>query len=203
MKVDNRKVLSRSIAILLLLFNALFSMFAFMAYAGEEDNKFASYNVFSQKNLNSYQQLEQRKKVLQQRAEFMVFDDEQAKIQNQLLDVLKSQINEQPYNVSLWRDLVFAQSESNNSVQSRIWGFFVWKKMHEWNTREQINFIAGCGFFIELEKTQSFSLACTELLKRVLKTIKASTLAHSLKLSILELSELASHYDVELKSKGQ
>jgi len=165
------------------------------------DDSFISNNIFSSLSDDERSEYQIRQASLQQRLEFMVFEDERVKLQKQLLDVMVSRINNQPYDAMLWRDLVFAQTELNSTTEDRSWSFLVWKNMHQWNRHEQINQISRCAFFVNTPKSDEVSSACAELLSRVLLTQKASSLAHTIKLSKQEFSELASHYGVEFNMK--
>lgn len=185
-------------------FYAVLSVFAFAAYIEPEfDRKYlVEHNVFISQPDQPLLGLEQEKKALQQRLEFMVFKDEQLKIQKQLRDVLTLQVSANPYDVYLWREFVFSQVESNSSAQERAWSFLVWNKMHQWNAREQINLAGRCIFFVKTEKNREVSLVCADVIARLLNKQKASTIAHMLKISVPELAELAAHYKVTVRPIG-
>ena len=195
-KFNKLNVLKILMVIPLAAFFVLLSMFAFLQAHESQSDLFSKYNVFASMPKQSLVDLQARQEILQKRLEFMVFDDERIKIQKQLLGVLTSQINVQPYDVQLWRDLVFTQSASNSSMQERTWSFQVWKKMHEWNRNEQVNFIDRCAFFVESGETKGVASACADFISRALKTRKVASLAHALQISVDELAELAAYYDV-------
>jgi len=91
-----------------------------------------------------------------------VFAKERTQAQQELMLVLRQQINGQPFSGYLWRDMVFTQEGLNITSASYLQSFQLAAGLLKWNSRERFLLLNRCV----VESTRLFELApklCKEL----------------------------------------
>jgi len=141
--------------------------------------------------------LESTRTRLYEQSSFMLFADEQKKLNKQIIKNLQKQINITPYNGLLWKDLFFYQTAIDVPLNERRETFLMSQRLLLWNSNEHIALLKGCELLIS-DSDKRVKASCSSLLSKVLETFNAPDLARKMMLTLSDLNGIADHYKVSL-----
>ena len=190
----NKKKMASVVIIFLIISCSYLAVSAFLYLSQGEQSVYSNFNVFTDAMYSQKQEAQRREESLYERRSYMLFADEQKKINKQLIGSFQKQISLSPYDKTLWKSLVFFQSAKNTAMDEREWTFLVWAKLHGWNPNERINLINRCVLFVPERKSSELSIVCDEVLKQTLKTRNAGYVARKLKLPLEQFQQVQSYY---------
>jgi len=157
-----------------------------------------SFIFFKNDELAQTKRLSARAKQLREQKTFMVFDKERVQLELALVNTLKKQINIQPFDVSLWRELIFLQASDSylkRQENDQRWSFSVAVQLLGWNSHEQVTLLKRCAYFsvdlgVDVLKT------CADLFKKALNKDSSSSLARKLNIKNESLQRVLLYFGV-------
>ena len=178
----------------------------FQMISGAESNE---QYIPSSKHANTIkaQGLVKEAEELREQYQVVVFKGVRKKIGKKLERNLKKQINQQPFNSKLWRELTFLQA-SNFSLNKqagaseRQWVFLVAKQLLQWNSLERSVLLKRCVYF-SLDTQVDVKRDCAEIFTNTLKVESLDSLARKLDLKKESIQSAMSTFGVKLSKEGK
>lgn len=134
---------------------------------------------------------------IQTQLEFMVWEPERRQLYEQLVSVVRQQINAQPFNGDLWRQLSFAAMEMENSAPGHAFALHNALLFTKWHPKERLVLLQQC--VVRFETIEAvYPELCRNALRHLPKSIRRSVSASIMGVNlarlnyVLELSGISS-----------
>jgi len=127
-----------------------------------------------------------RKRQLLEQSEFMVWQQESQAVADELLQILREDINQNPFSASAWRDLTFVDKRTSTPIAQRVWALERALVLSRWNKVELTKLTHHCVNEYRVFQRAASDL-CSELTRRLPNDAHLPVLAQQLGVSPAQL----------------
>ena len=137
---------------------------------------------------------------LEQQYKFMVFEKERTQIKVKHIALLKQLIKKSPFDVNLWRQLTFRQSNFHDGStfsndQEEV--FLITQRFLLWNQTERPFLLSQCVYFVNKATLSVVKENCRDLLKLEIKRLSAARLQRNMNLNSAQWNLILEYYSLK------